>query len=222
MAEKLIYTTTTINVTGTDAMKFLQGQLTADLNKINNNGTSLTAYCNNKGKIIWLGFIKKIDTENWQLNSNHELNKIFIPVISKYILGSNVAFSLKEATTSHSLTDAIHHRLPILSPIISEMFFPHDLNLEQTTALSFNKGCYKGQEIIARMQHLGNIKRKMFLLSSKIKILDDLSGKIILNSSDLEIGKVIYNTYDLVLAVLNLTSLAEDQDFHVENYSFMI
>ncbi len=40
-----------------------------------------------------------------------------------------------------------------------ETFLPHPLNLPALNAVSFTKGCYCGQEIIARMQYLGNIKR---------------------------------------------------------------
>ena len=38
------------------------------------------------------------------------------------------------------------------------------LNLDLLDGISFTKGCYTGQEIIARTQHLGRIKRRMFLL----------------------------------------------------------
>jgi hypothetical protein len=43
----------------------------------------------------------------------------------------------------------------------SELFVAQMLNLDLLDALSFTKGCYTGQEIIARTQHLGRIKRRM-------------------------------------------------------------
>ncbi len=43
----------------------------------------------------------------------------------------------------------------------SEKFLPHHLNLPALNGVSFTKGCYCGQEIIARMQYRGNIKRQM-------------------------------------------------------------
>ncbi len=46
----------------------------------------------------------------------------------------------------------------------SEQFVAQMLNLDLLDGISFNKGCYTGQEIIARTQHLGRIKRRMFRL----------------------------------------------------------
>jgi len=42
-----------------------------------------------------------------------------------------------------------------------EQFLPHDLNLPQLGAVSFTKGCYCGQEIIARMEYRGKLKRHL-------------------------------------------------------------
>ena len=46
-----------------------------------------------------------------------------------------------------------------------EMFVAQMLNLDLIEGISFTKGCYTGQEIIARTQHLGRIKRRSFRLS---------------------------------------------------------
>jgi folate-binding protein YgfZ len=43
----------------------------------------------------------------------------------------------------------------------SEKYTPHMLNLDRIGAISFSKGCYTGQEIIARTQHLGASKRRL-------------------------------------------------------------
>jgi tRNA-modifying protein YgfZ len=43
-----------------------------------------------------------------------------------------------------------------------EAFVPQMLNLQAVNALSFKKGCYPGQEIVARMHYLGKLKRRMF------------------------------------------------------------
>jgi folate-binding protein YgfZ len=45
-----------------------------------------------------------------------------------------------------------------------EAFVAQMLNLDLLDAISFSKGCYTGQEIIARTQHLGRIKRRLFRL----------------------------------------------------------
>jgi folate-binding protein YgfZ len=43
-----------------------------------------------------------------------------------------------------------------------EAFIPQMLNLEALNGLSFTKGCYTGQEVVARMQYLGKLKRQLF------------------------------------------------------------
>ena len=47
-------------------------------------------------------------------------------------------------------------------PETYESFIPQMLNLQQLGGVSFRKGCYTGQEIVARMQYLGKLKRRMF------------------------------------------------------------
>ena len=44
-------------------------------------------------------------------------------------------------------------------------YLPQMLNLDQIGGLSFTKGCYVGQEIVARTHHLGRLKRRMFRLN---------------------------------------------------------
>ena len=51
---------------------------------------------------------------------------------------------------------------PDVLPETQEEFIPQMLNLDRIGAVSFTKGCYPGQEIVARTQHLGRIKRRMF------------------------------------------------------------
>lgn len=53
--------------------------------------------------------------------------------------------------------------IPRIFPETSEKFLPHELNLPQLKAISFKKGCYTGQEIVARMEYLGKVKNKLFL-----------------------------------------------------------
>jgi len=52
--------------------------------------------------------------------------------------------------------------LPSIHPQTSEEFIPQMLNLDVLDALNFKKGCYPGQEIIARMKYLGKLKQRMF------------------------------------------------------------
>ncbi len=51
---------------------------------------------------------------------------------------------------------------PEVYPATSEDWVPQMLNLDLLGAVSFRKGCYSGQEIVARTQNLGRIKRRLF------------------------------------------------------------
>ena len=53
--------------------------------------------------------------------------------------------------------------LPAIRPQTADHFVAQMLNLDRLDGISFSKGCYPGQEIVARMHYLGNLKRRMFL-----------------------------------------------------------
>ncbi len=87
------------------------------------------------------------------------------------------------------------------------------LNLDLVDGISFTKGCFTGQEIIARTQHLGRIKRRMFRLGlppgawrigQTLRLADGRSGRLTeLAESDAGIE---------ALAVLNLAAAEPDGD----------
>lgn len=52
--------------------------------------------------------------------------------------------------------------LPQVYPETLETFVPQMLNLDRLGGISFNKGCYPGQEIVARMHYLGRLKQRMY------------------------------------------------------------
>ena len=52
--------------------------------------------------------------------------------------------------------------LPVIGAAVAEEFVPQMVNLDLLGAISFTKGCYVGQEIVARTQNLGRIKRRMY------------------------------------------------------------
>jgi folate-binding protein YgfZ len=52
--------------------------------------------------------------------------------------------------------------LPTVFDTIVEAFVPQMLNMHLVNGVSFSKGCYTGQEIVARMHYLGKLKRRMY------------------------------------------------------------
>ncbi len=61
-----------------------------------------------------------------------------------------------------SLLD-IQAGLPTVLPETVDAFVPQMTNLQLVDGVSFRKGCYTGQEVVARMQYLGKLKRRMYL-----------------------------------------------------------
>ena len=53
--------------------------------------------------------------------------------------------------------------IPTIHPQTSDAFVPQMVNLQLLGGVSFKKGCYPGQEVVARMQYLGTLKRRMYL-----------------------------------------------------------
>ena len=66
--------------------------------------------------------------------------------------------------SSHWVLEDIRAGLPSISKATKEEFVPQMLNLDLVGGISFNKGCYTGQEIIARAHYLGSLKRRMVRL----------------------------------------------------------
>jgi folate-binding protein YgfZ len=53
--------------------------------------------------------------------------------------------------------------IPTIHAATQEHFVAQMLNLDQLGGINFKKGCYTGQEVIARMHYLGNLKRRLYL-----------------------------------------------------------
>ncbi|MFZ5531181.1 MAG: YgfZ/GcvT domain-containing protein, partial [Pseudomonadota bacterium] len=106
-------------------------------------------------------------------------------------------------------------------PATQEHFVPQMANLDATGAVAFNKGCYPGQEIVARTQYLGKVKRRLYLAHLDVKADAAPQAGDELYSADMEgqaSGMVASAApapdggYD-VLAVIQVSS-AETQPVH--------
>ncbi len=78
--------------------------------------------------------------------------------------------SLQAARGTWSEIDAAHWRwldlragIPQIVPAIQDRFVPQMINFEALGGVNFKKGCYPGQEVVARSQYLGKLKRRMTL-----------------------------------------------------------
>lgn len=80
--------------------------------------------------------------------------------------------------------------LPNIYPQTSEAFVPQTANLHLINSLSFSKGCYPGQEVVARSQYLGKLKRSMYRLHLDASE-GAQAGDEIVNGSGEVAGKVV-------------------------------
>lgn len=84
--------------------------------------------------------------------------------------GLDIHYRLTPAGAASSFSSTAAKELELrrgivwLGPATTERFIPQMLGLDRIGAVNFKKGCYPGQEIIARARYLGQVKRKPLLL----------------------------------------------------------
>lgn len=82
--------------------------------------------------------------------------------------------------------------LPTIYPGTQDHFIPQMINLDLLGGISFDKGCYTGQEIVARLHYLGNLKRRMFLLQASADASDIHPGTAVTDGDSQEaIGEIV-------------------------------
>lgn len=101
------------------------------------------------------------------------------------------------APAEHLRNAKIRAGIPEITEQHSEKFTPHMLNLDLLGAISFDKGCYTGQEVVARTQNLGRSKRRLmrYRTDATLAIGDSLSD------GDRHVGEVINVIGNDLLAV---------------------
>ncbi|CAD2266352.1 tRNA-modifying protein YgfZ [Stutzerimonas stutzeri] len=214
-------------VRGPDASKFLQGQLTCNLNYLDAHTSSLGARCTPKGR-MQSSFRIVPEGDGYLLAMAGELLQPQLADLAKYAVfsksrlsdesadwcrfgiaggdGSLVSLGLDLSQAADSIVRGnglIAIRLPdgraelwapkaeaeqvrtrlsaqlgevpvnrwLLDQVRAgigqvfgstrELFIPQMINLQALGGVSFKKGCYTGQEIVARMQYLGKLKRRL-------------------------------------------------------------
>ena len=71
-----------------------------------------------------------------------------------------------------------------------EQFVPQMLNLDVLGAINFKKGCYTGQEIVARTHYLGTVKRRTYLVELATSIAPEAGDKV-LDAAKNEVGQIV-------------------------------
>ena len=192
-----MHTISTITVAGPDAFEFLQGQLTNDLRLLDAQETLLTAWCNPKGRVICLMTVAKTE-DGYSLAIPTDLADDIVKRLTMFRFRAKVEFEVLPGPSAVNISEQIEAGIPWIGLQQTEKFTPHMLNLDLLDAISFDKGCYTGQEIVARTHYKGSSKRRMqrFESASPVSVGDKIS------CSDRDIGEVLNVAENDLLAVV--------------------
>lgn len=105
-----------------------------------------------------------------------------------------------------------------------EAFVPQMVNLQAINSLSFTKGCYPGQEVVARMHYLGKLKRRLFICSAESNTLPIPGESIVTNDeNEQKVGQIVTSSWSgdkkiELLAVLQIEK-AKNEVLHIASGS---
>lgn len=110
----------------------------------------------------------------------------------------------------------IEHGYPWISASTSQTCVAQMLNQQLIGAIDFKKGCYPGQEVIARAQYRGQVKRGLVSLQSEQPCTD---GDIIFNVEQEEVGLIINHQAHNALAVIKHSAIHEQ--LYTQNHNLL-
>lgn len=204
-----------VKITGEDSKKFLQTQITADINELDNlenlNSKILSAYCNQKGRVIAVFYLLKSDDGNYHILTLGNTADCFIKKIKKYAIFSKINFEVlnieqhleifNKYEISNQLSYFIEHKIPLINVDKTEEFLPDNLNLIGLGAVNFKKGCFLGQEIIARVFYKGKTKKKLYKVFSKNNLTNSCTTQLVADNQEVA-GHLIIAYNHSALAVI--------------------
>ncbi len=263
-----------ISLSGADKLSYLHGQITQDLNKLNNSNFLWAGHCSAKGKLWGIfklfsyqqnyyltGSSAEVERSLAELKKYAVFAKVEINKASERLIGLlgddltdlltqlDIHFSddatacdfaygkaLKLAPNRVLLmvdsqfclpddvstldNDALWQQASILAgePQLSvdaiDEYVPQMVNLQAINGISFKKGCYTGQETVARMKYLGKNKRAMYIVSGQSEgRLDEPDIETQLGENWRRAGKLIAQSYNEQTQTLTgLVVLPNDTD----------
>lgn len=123
----------------------------------------------------------------------------------RLLIGTTPADDDQDAVARWKQAD-LAHGLPRLPDSQREQWTPQQLSLDRLRGFSVKKGCYPGQEIVARTHFLGQVKRGLSLYEAASSVA---VGSDILAAEDRSVGKIICTAGSLALAVVSLDAPTE-------------
>lgn len=201
-------------VSGADALEFLQGQLTIDLQKPGAGEIRRAGWCNPKGRVICL-FDLCAEDEGFALTFPTELAGDVVRRLTMFRFRSKVDFDLQPSSDEGRLLEKLRDGVAEIWKEQSEKFTPHMLNLDLIDAVDFDKGCYTGQEIVARTHYRGASKRRCMRFEST----EPVSPGDKVSDGNRDVGEVLNVVGNDLLAVVP-TDIA-DNDLTVNSTALL-
>jgi tRNA-modifying protein YgfZ len=216
-----------IRATGADAASFLQGQLSNDFVLLKPNQWQLAAYCSPKGRMLasfWgIKLANSPELQDICLVLSKDIAAATLKRLSMFVMRAKLTLSaaddmLPELFATHGLAVWSEREVPrgvarITAPLV-DLFVPQMLNYESIGGVSFKKGCYPGQEVVARSQFRGAIKRRTYLVQA---MLDKASQPAIAVGQEVyglqedeSVGVVVQTDDDQALICIQTSSAGAD------------
>ncbi len=140
---------------------------------------------------------------------------IFCPVTKAIELWQQLAAQAIVTEAGHWGILDIQAGIPWVGEEGSEEFLPQSLNLDLLGGLSFDKGCYPGQEIVARMHFRGKLKQRMYAAKTETKENIPIKAKVYSASAKQHVGQIVNSiecSKDNYLILLTLDLEAAEAD----------
>jgi len=137
---------------------------------VQNDVHCLHMFCskNNSQRYIFIGSVEKL-TSLWKEFLQHNTP------------ASTIVWKLLDIQAGY----------PWLSQQTTEKFLPQMLNLDLIEGLDYQKGCYPGQEIIARLHFRGQLKRNLYFATCSFNARPEIGDQLYANDHEKSIGIVI-------------------------------
>ena len=218
-----------IELRGEDSIKFLQGQVTCDLNKLEPDQTIAGCHCTPKGRVIFLFNAQLLADKGLLLETHPSIVSTAVASLKKYAVffKTDIEDVSDQSENFKPLLNSLQRLqagIPDITQATTDLFIPQMLNLDALNFISFKKGCYTGQEVVARAHYLGTVKRRMYRLSLPQGYLPS-PGEAINNNDNKVLGTVVSaelcdNAIE-ILAVLS-SSASEYNHFFINGHQLAI
>ncbi|WP_168460821.1 folate-binding Fe/S cluster repair protein [Acinetobacter sp. A1] len=170
-----------LSLNGVDAQKFLQGQVTVNVEALAENTTCYTAICSLKGRVQFGLWLKKISSESFEIISTADQAEDLAKHIRKFgafskmqletigmvypqLQGQQTEFAAETTDIQAWQLQAIEAGHAWIQAATAEVFQPQELRLHQREGVHYDKGCYLGQEVVARLWFKAKPKHWLHLI----------------------------------------------------------